>query len=134
MNTVEKTLNQITTELAVGMFSLIKKYPGFEGEICRLMAAQLCSFIAVSATDPATALVFYANRLAQFQWEEVRSDYFANTLGVQNTVPANKPLCEVTPIAPDRRTRDPVCADTEPLRGDGNAGEATGDPRAKKPD
>lgn len=125
MNNTERIFNQITADLAMGMFKLLQDFPGYEAEIVRLMTAQLGSLIAVATKDPAQALIFYANRLAHFDWATVRSDYFANTLGVQSTRPAQiSPLAEVHSL--DDRRSDPVRTDPEA----GNAG----DPRAKKPE
>lgn len=117
----DKISTEITKRLSLFMFRLLKDYAGHEQEMMRLLTAQLGCVIAVTAKDPAGALLFYANRLAQFNWEEVRSDYFANTLGVHNTVPTDKPLCEVKSIG--ERPRDSVRTD-----------QTTGDPLAKKPE
>lgn len=123
MNNTERIFNNITADLAGGMFKLLQDYPGHEAEIVRLMTAQLGSLIAVATKDPAQALIFYANRLAHFDWQGVRSDYFANTLGVQNTRPAQvSPIAEVLHL--DDRRSDSVCPGQE----------TGGDPRAKKPD
>ncbi len=123
----EKIYNQITADLAQGMFKILNDFPGHEAEVARLMAAQLGSFIAVTSKKPQEALIFYANRLAHFDWQTVRTDYFANTLGVTNTRPASspQPLAEVLEIG--RENGNPVRPE-EPL------GTQTGsDPAAEKP-
>lgn len=118
---LEKVRDLITSDLAQAMFQLLRNYPGYEAETVRLMTAQLGSLISVATKDPQQALVFYAQRLAQFDWETVRSDYFANTLGVDTTVRTDKPLCEVTHLDPRRN----------PVRADDSA--RTGSPAAQKP-
>lgn len=130
---LEKIYNQITIDLSSHLFKMLQDYPGHELEIVRLMTAQLGSLIAVASKDPQTALVYYANRLAQFHWQEVRSDYFANTLGVNTTRPTNKPFSEVRDIGSARRRLDdgPASADTD---GGGRAIQTGGDPAQKKPE
>ncbi len=137
---LEKIYNQITADLAKMLFEIVNNYPGHEPEVCRLMTAQIGSYIAISAKDPQAALNFYATRLAHFDHATVRTDYFANTLGVRNTRPAGKPLAdqpladptdqplaEVHSIAA-RSSRNPVR--TEPDA----ACETSGDPLAQKPE
>ncbi len=124
---LEKIYIQITADLAKSMFEILHNYPGHEPEVARLMTAQLGSFIGVTAKDPAQALIFYANRLAHFDFETVRRDYFANTLGVQNTTPAKVIPAGMVPAREPAEVYDigrsnPVCPDP---------GQ---DPRAKKPD
>ncbi len=121
---LEKIYNQITSDLAQALFKLLADFNGHEPEICRLMTAQLGSLIAVTAKDPEKALAFYATRLANFNWQEVRSDYFANTLGVDNTKPVGRqnPESKVHYIG-KREARDPALP-----------AETTGNPLAQKPD
>ncbi len=126
MNPLDKIRNQITADLATALFKLLHNYPGHEPEMCRLMTGQLGSMIAVSAKDPEKALHYYANILTKIDWQTVRSDYFANTLGVDTTVGTNKPLYMVNQNEPSRPGHvDPV----EPDRP-----EHTGDPSAQKPE
>lgn len=120
ISNIEKVRDLITADLARDMFKLLKNYPGHESEIVRLMTGQLGSLIAVACTDPEKALPYYAQILAHIDWESVRRDYFANTLGVDTTVPTDKPLCEVKHL--DRRN---------PVRSKIHTG---GDPREKPED
>lgn len=107
--TYNKIANQITVDLSTMLFKLIQDYPGYENEMCRLMTGQLGSLIAIAAKDPKQALVHYAQILAAFDWEGVRQDYFANTLGVDTTKPTLRRI-------------------------DGGRAIQTGNPTLKKPD
>ncbi len=130
---LDRIYNQITADLAECMFGLIRNYPGHEAEIARLMTAQLGSYIAVATKEPQQALVFYANRLAHFDWGTVRSDYFANTLGVDGTRAAPKPLAEVRSIGRADYTGpedDSLRGGTEPVR---NRDAHVGPPGSQKP-
>lgn len=110
---LQKLYTQMTVDLSTSLFKLLQDYPGHELELCRQMTGQLGSLIAVASKDPEKALAYYAQILANIDWEPVRRDYFANTLGVATTVKAPQPLSEVisigrgNPVRTDSRTGDP---------------------------
>jgi hypothetical protein len=120
---LEKIYNQIVVDLSSFLFKMLKDYPGHEAEMVRLMTGQLGSLIAVATKDPEKALPYYAQILAKFDWEAVRRDYFANTLGVDTTIRTDKPLCEVKSIGHGNS-----------IRSDQEDGQHRGDPARQKPE
>ncbi len=121
---LQKLYNQMAVDLSSALFKLLRDYPGHEAEMCRMMTGQLGSLIAVATKDPEKALAYYAQILTNIDWEPVRRDYFANTLGVDTTVKAPQSLSEVIQL--DRRR--------EPAAPDQSSAERSGDPARQKPD
>ncbi len=120
---LQKLYNQMTVDLSTMLFKLLKDYPGHEPEMCRQMTGQLGSLIAVATKDPEKALAYYAQILANIDWEPVRRDYFANTLGVDTTIRTDKPLCEVKQLVRGNS-----------VRSDDAVEEHRGDPTHQKPE
>lgn len=88
----DEVLDQIGRELSEMMFYLMHSYKGIDKEVAELLTMQLAMYISVTARAPANALVTTARVIENYDFKEIRAQYFGyKTLGVDTTQPLVKP-------------------------------------------